>query len=617
MKYVDLTFFGAKCMKKTYNYRPKIEEPWIKNYPKGAKRHLEYEVMPLDGILRQRAKEIPNSVCMKFMGNTWTYAQVNKMVDEFAAGLLKLGMKKGDGVLIDTPNCPQFVIAYFATMRAGGVTSPVIPLHKMAEIVYQANDSKTSIGIFMDKIYQGYLYDKNIKEKIPSMKAVVLTGLGDYMPGFTRFMGKKLGKIPYWKKWAKKDGDVPLINFKDVFVKDTSALANVKVDPIEDTCTLIYTGGTTGSPKGVMLTHYNLVVNCTQLVHWCETQIENLPPPGKGSFDIYLPLAHSFGLTLGLNAAITLGYQNVLYAKPPEKGEIFLKNMLKENTTFIPAVPTMWNLMAKDPDSKKYKGKLGFLKAGMSGAAALPFEVKNEFETNTGAVIIEGWGMSEASPLVTANPYLTSRVWTVGFPMSDTWVKITDAETGLKILPQCPHKDPYCNKNCGVDEAAAYIGEIAFCGPQMMKGYLNNPQETAQVIRKDSNGIPFYYTSDIGCINSDGYIKIKDRKRDMIKRKGHAVFPMEIEDLMYQYKPIFEVGVYGVPDAEAGEEINACVSLKPEFKGKVTEEDIINWCKENMAPYKYPRKVHIIEELPKSMVGKVLRRVLRDQYGGK
>ncbi|MBN2154493.1 MAG: AMP-binding protein [Candidatus Lokiarchaeota archaeon] len=600
----------------TYDYKPNIEEPWMKNYPKGAQRHLEYEVMPLDGLLRQKAEEIPNATCIKFMGNTWTFAEVDHLVDKFAAGLIKLGMKKGDGVLIDLPNCPQFVIAYYATMRAGGVTSPVIPLHKMAEIVYQANDSNASIGIFMDKIYQGYLFGKGI-EKIPCMKAVILTGLGDYMPAFTRFMGKKLGKIPYWKKWAKRDGEVPLIDFKNVFEEDTSSIANVKIDPREDTCTLIYTGGTTGAPKGVMLTHYNLVVNCTQLTHWCYQQIDNLPAPGEGSFDIYLPLAHSFGLTLGMNAALTLGYSNVLYAKPPEKGAEYLKNALKNKTTMFPAVPTMWNLMAKDPDSKNYKGKLENLKCGMSGAAALPYEVKNVFEKNTGAIIIEGWGMSEASPLVTANPYVGSKVWTVGFPMSDTWVKITDAETGEKILQQCPHKDPYCSENCGADEAANYIGEIAFCGPQMMKGYLNHPNETAQVIRKDSDGVPFYYTSDIGCIDAEGYLKIKDRKRDMIKRKGHAVFPLEIEDLMYQYEPIFEVGVYGVPDPEAGEEINAAVSLKPEFKDKVTEEDIINWCKENMAPYKYPRKVHIIDELPKSMVGKVLRRVLREEYGNK
>ncbi|MHA1112012.1 MAG: AMP-binding protein [Promethearchaeota archaeon] len=604
-------------MKKTFDYRPKVEEPWLKNYPKGAQRHLEYDVMPLDNMLRNNAKQYPNAPCMKFMGNSWTYAEVDKMVDEFAAGLLKLGMKKGDGVLMDLPNCPQFVIAYYAIMRAGGITSPVIPLHKMAEIVFQANDSNASIGIFMDKIYQGYLFDKNVKEKIPSMKTVILTGLGDMMPGFTKFMGKLIGKIPHWKKWAKKDGDVPLIPFDNVYEKDTSALADVKIDPIEDVCTLIYTGGTTGSPKGVMLTHYNLVVNCKQLTEWCFTQIDNLPDPGKGSFDVYLPLAHSFGLTLGMNAAMILAYQSVLYAKPPDNGIEYIKNLLKERTTFLPAVPTMWNLIGNDPELINYKGKLDFLKCGMSGAAALPNEVKSAFEVNSGAVIIEGWGMSEASPLVTANPFHTSRVWTVGFPMADTWVKITDAETGVNILPQCPHKDPYCNEKCGSDEAEKYIGEIAFCGPQMMKGYLNNPDETATVIRKDPDGVPFYYTSDIGCINSDGYLKIKDRKRAMIKRKGHAVFPLEIEDLMYQHEAIFEVGVYGVPDKASGEEVNACVSIKPEFKGKVSEAELIEWCKANMAPYKYPRKIHIIEELPKTAVGKVLRRVLQDEYGGK
>jgi len=599
-----------------YEYRPKIETPWLDSphFPKKAKRHLEYEEIPLDSLVTRRAKELPDSVGMSFMGKTWTYVEMDRLIDEFAAGLLKLGAKKGTGCLIDLPNCPQFVIAYYGAMRAGLITSPVIPLHKAAEIIFQANDSKATIGIFMDKIYQGYLYGKGIEEKIPSMKAVILTGLGDMMPGLTKIMGKLLGKIPHWKKWAKTDGNVPLVKFDDVYVKDTSALKDVKVNPREDTCTLIYTGGTTGSPKGVELTHYNLIANCTQLVDWCMCQIPGVPPPGKGVFDVYLPLAHSFGLTLAMNAALTMGYAATLHAKPPDDGELYLKNAMKGKTTFLPAVPSMWNKMGNNPNAKNYKGKLPNMICGMSGAAPLPKEVKDLFEDTTGAYIIEGWGMSEASPLVTANPYYESRVWTVGFPMADTWIKITDAETGEKILPQCPHESPYCEEKCGSDEAEKYIGEIAFCGPQMMKGYLNNPEETAHVIRKDSDGVPFYFTSDIGCINCKGYLKIKDRKRDMIKRKGHAVFPAEVEDLMYTYPPILEVGVYGVPDPTSGEEIHAAVSLKPEYIGKVTEEDIINYCKENMAPYKYPRKIHILKEIPKSAIGKVLRRVLRDQF---
>ena len=385
---------------------------------------------------------------------------------------------------------------------------------------------------------------------------------------------------------------------------------------MEDIAFLLYTGGTTGKSKGVMLTHFNIMSNVIQLDHWIQVQVDKLPPAGKGNIAIYLPIGHIFGLNLAMMEAVYLGYCNIFYAKPPEKGEEYLKNALKEKTSFLPAVPSMWNKIAQDPNAKKYKGKLDCIRAGMSGAAALPYEVKTSFEENVGTVIIEGWGMTEGG-LVTVNPYKRSRVWTVGFPAADIWVKITDAETGEKILPQCPHKDPYCNEKCGTEEAEKYIGEICAHGPNMMKGYLNNPEETATVIRKDPDGVPFYYTSDIGCINSEGYLKIKDRKRAMIKRKGHAVFPLEIEDLMYQHEAIFEVGVYGVPDKVSGEEINACVSLKPEFKGKVTEAEIIEWCKNNMAPYKFPRKIHIIEEIPKTAVGKVLRRVLQDEYGGK
>jgi long-chain acyl-CoA synthetase len=463
-------------------------------------------------------------------------------------------------------------------------------------------------------IYYGYLFNKEIEEKIPTLKTVILTGLGDYMPGFIRFMGKKLKKFPYWKKWAKKDGNIPLIPFNKVYEKNTSALKDVKVNPREDIAFLLYTGGTTGKSKGVMLTHFNIISNVTQLNHWIQVQVDGLPSPGKGSFDIYLPIGHVFGLNLAMMEAVYLGYANIFYAKPPEKGEEYFKNAVKEQTTFLPAVPSMWNKMAMDPNASKYKGKLSCIRAGMSGAAALPKEVKTTFEETIGGgvAIIEGWGMTEGG-LVTVNPYKRSRVWTVGFPAADIFVKIVDAETGLKVLPQCPHTDPYCNEKCGAVETEKYIGEIACHGPNMMKGYLNNPEETAKVMKADPEGFKWYYSSDIGCIDSEGYLKIKDRKRDMIKRSGHAVFPLEIEDLMMMYEPVFEVGVYGVPDPRVGEEINAAVALKPEYKGKVSEEDIINWCKENMAPYKYPRNVIIMEELPKSMIGKILRRVLRDE----
>ena len=411
--------------------KPNLPEPWMQYYPEGAKRELEYEDIPVDEILRRRAKEIPDAPGMKFMGKEYSFAETDKMVDQFAAGLIKLGLKQGETVLIDMPNCPQHFIAYMAISRAGGVASPVIPLNKRLEIIHQANDSKAKIGIFMDMIYYGYLYNK--ENKIPTLETVILTGLGDMMPGFIRFMGKKLKKFPYWKKWAKKDGDIPLIPFDKVYEKDTSALKDIKVNTMEDIAFLLYTGGTTGKSKGVMLTHFNIMANLTQLDHWIQVQVDKLPPAGKGNIAIYLPIGHVFGLVLAMMEAVYLGYTNIFYAKPPETGEEYLKNALKEKTTFLPAVPSMWNKMAMDPNSKKYKGKLDCVRAGMSGAAALPYEVKTSFEENVGAVIIEGWGMTEGG-LVTVNPYKRSRVWTVGMPAADIWVKITDAETGEKIF---------------------------------------------------------------------------------------------------------------------------------------------------------------------------------------
>ncbi|MHA1272373.1 MAG: AMP-binding protein [Promethearchaeota archaeon] len=583
-----------------------------KNYPPQTPRHLEYPKISLGDFLKQTANTYPDSNAIYFEGFRMTYKELDEVCDQFAYGLSQLGIKKGDVVAIDLPNIPQFVIVFYAICRLGAIANPIIPLHRFVEIVHQINDSKAKSLIILDVLYEEHLKGNDLN-KMPSLENIILTEVAEYLPPFKAKLGKILKKVPYVKKWPEKIGDLPVYKFQDIIQKGSGKKPEKpNIDVINDVAVLIYTGGTTGIPKGVMLSHYNLIVNAVQGNTWSRTQRPELEKTlGKGSTIIVLPLAHLFALSIGMNIAVSNGYEMVLFAQPPTDLSKILKLMKQENAVFIPGVPTLWNKINLNPKSAKYKGKLKSLVACLSGASPLPLEVKQKFEDITGSTIVEGYGMSETSPLLTASPFDFSKYKenTVGFPVSDTYIKIVDLETGNEILPPCKKED--CTQ-CGTEEIK-YIGEICACGPQVMLGYLGKPEETKAALRKDEYGDIFYYTADIGCIDKDGYLRIKDRKRDMIKYKGHSVFPREVEDLMYMHEAINEVGVIGVPDPDVGQNIKAFVSLKPEYVGKITEQDLLEWCKQNISPYKYPRMIEIVPELPKSIVGKILRRELRKE----
>ena len=585
-----------------------IDQPWMKFWPEGVPKHVDYEEYSLGEMLRKTAKNYPDSQAIYFEGWRCTYKELDALVNQFATALSKMGIKKNDIVLIDLPNTPQFVISYYAIVRIGAMANPIIPLNKYTEILHQANDSKGKALIILDVLYEEHLHGKDLS-KMPNLKDVILTGVAEYLPKIKAVLGKALGKVPRMKKWPSGSlGGVNFHAFQDILKRgDPIDLPEVDINPKEDISTLIYTGGTTGLPKGCKMSHYNFIVNCQQGNIWVQNQMPNPVPHGEGGMFVILPLAHEFALSIAMNIGIFMGFKLILFIRPPEKMSNFLKLLKKESATYGPGVPTLWNAIANDPDSQKYKGKLDSLEACFSGAAPLPLEVKDKFEEVTGANIVEGFGMSETSPILTVTPIKKYKPNTVGFPVSDTYIKIVDLEKGTKILPQCPREN--C-ETCGPDEAQ-YIGEICGSGPQVFLGYLNRPEATEYALRKDDHGRIWYYTTDIGCIDKDGYLRVKDRKRDMLKYKGHSVFPREVEDLMYLHPAINEVGVVGVPDPESGENIKAYVSLKSEYVGKITEEELLEWCKENISAYKYPRIIEIIPELPKTLVGKILRRELR------
>ena len=582
-----------------------IPTPWYKFWPEYVPKHIDYREISLGDLLRNSAKRFPNSQAIYFEGFHITYEELDTLVDQFATGLSKLGIKKGDIVGIDLPNVPQFVISFYALQRLGATANPIIPLHRFVEITHQINDSHSVALIILDVLYEEHLHGKDLT-KMPTLKNVILTGVGEYLPKFKAVLGKALGKVPRMKKWPIKVGNVDFIPFQDILSSGTVInLPNIKIKPKEDIATLIYTGGTTGIPKGVMLTHFNMSANAEQGLAWIENQLpETKDLHGKGGVGLVVPFAHVFGISTGMNLGISVGYKLILFAQPPEKKSKILDLLMKEKATFIPGVPTLWNLINQDPDSAKYKGKLTTLKACVSGGASLPEEVKRKFEDITGALIIEGYGLSETSPNLCCGPFYNYKVNTVGFPLSNTYVKLVDIDDGKTPIPQCPDDESTNNPE--------YFGEICACGPQITPGYLGKKEESEYALRKDSHGRTWLYTADIGCIDKDGYVMIKDRKRDMIKYKGHGVFPAEVENLMYQNDAIREVGVIGVPHPDGtGETIKAYVSIKEEYQGKITKEEIMEWCKDNISPYKYPRIIEVIDELPKTLVGKILRRELR------
>jgi long-chain acyl-CoA synthetase len=582
-----------------------IPTPWYKFWPEYVPKHIDYQEISLGDLLRNSAKRFPDSQAIYFEGFRLTYAELDTLVDQFATGLSKLGIKKGDIVGIDLPNVPQFVIAFYALQRLGATANPIIPLHRFVEIAHQINDSNSIALIILDVLYEEHLHGKELS-KMPTLKHIILTGVGEFLPKIKAVLGKALGKVPRMKKWPTKVGNIDFVPFQEILSSgEPINLPEIKINPKKDIATLIYTGGTTGIPKGVMLTHFNMSTNAEQGLAWIENQLpETKELHGKGGAGLVVPFAHVFGISTGMNLGISVGYKLILFAQPPEKKSKILDLLMKEKATYIPGVPTLWNLINQDPDSSKFKGKLTTLKACVSGGASLPEEVKKKFEDITGALIIEGYGLSETSPNLCCGPFYNYKVNTVGFPLSDTYVKIVDIDEGKKLVPQCPDDESTNNPE--------YFGEICACGPQITPGYLGKKEESEFALRKDSQGRTWLYTADIGCIDKDGYVMIKDRKRDMIKYKGHGVFPAEVENLMYQNDAIKEVGVIGIPHPDGtGETIKAYVSIKEEYKGKITKEELMGWCKDNISPYKYPRIIEIIDELPKTLVGKILRRELR------
>jgi long-chain acyl-CoA synthetase len=542
-----------------------MESPWVDHYPPGIRYHLEYPAVPAYHFLYERARRHPDWTALIFYGKETSYRDLNDQIDRFAAALVRLGIRRGDRVGVILPNCPQNVIATVGTQRAGAIPVQFNPMYVTREIEYQTKDAGCRMMVALDLFWEKV-------RPVSGLEKIIWTGIQDALPFPLSLL------YPLKAKPPKIPADQAL-HLADLLKQPAGDFQPVAVDVQEDPAILMYTGGTTGVSKGVMLTHANLVANITQIGEWLQR-----PEGRQDRVLVVLPMFHSYGMTAALGYALASGSACILVPKFDAK-EV-LKLIQKHKPTSFPGVPTIYTALLHDPDISSYD--LKSIEFCVSGAAPLPVELLEKFETMTGARIVEGYGLTETSPVTHSNPLNGRRKpGSVGLPYPDTEVRIVDLETAEDL-------------HLGAE------GEVLLRGPQVMKGYWNKPEETAAVL-KDG----WLYTGDIGKMDEEGYLYIVDRKKDMIIAGGFNIYPREIDEILYQHPAVLEACSVGVPDEYRGETVKAFVVLKP--GQTATEQEILEFCKQRLAAYKRPRAVEFLDALPKSTVGKVLRRVLAER----
>jgi long-chain acyl-CoA synthetase len=560
------------------------DRPWYRHWPESVPKTIDIPDIGLGDILRDTACQHPDHRAIVFLDTVITYRQLDDYVDRLATALSSLGLKQGDVLAIMLPNSPQFVATFYACQRAGIVTTAINPTYKPLEVKHQLNDSGAKALVVLDSVYEapGKVLDQTGVKHLIGTNIVDMIELG----AFKRWLGKKLGKIPY--------GQMPgnALRLSDLLLLP-KAPPKVKINPAEDIAVLQYTGGTTGTPKGAMLTARNLVSNVLAGKAWVGDDLAV-----DGGYVGVLPLFHIFALTCVCNFAVATGRFQLLFPKPPEnmlEWAAQIEKWGRGTQLVMPGVAVLFNKINNTPGIEKFD--LSPLIKCLSGAGPLPREVQLTFEKKHNSQVVEGYGLTESSPVTHANPFVLKAgeervMGSIGLPIPNTDFKIMDLETGTKQMPYGPEG----------------IGELCVKGPQIMKGYYNRPEETAKTIRDG-----WLYTGDIAYMDAEGWTFIMDRAKDLVKHKGYSVFPKEIEDYMFSHPAILEVAVVGLPHAKVGEILKAFVVLKPEFEGKVSVADIIAWCQENMTHYKVPSIVEFRAALPKTIVGKVLRRVLKEE----
>lgn len=549
------------------------DKPWTKHYDQGVRPEVDLPKHSLASILKKSASESPNKTAVIFQGNKITYRELDDAVDAVAAGLAASGFKKGDRAVIYMPNTPQFIIIYFGILRAGGIVTATNPLYSERELQHQLQDCGAETIFVMSRYYHSL---KNVQANT-NVKRIIVTHIKTYLPFKLRTL--------YGLFKEKKSGDKVSLQAGDTWFKDFLAMGKNAARPNmdvtgEDTALLQYTGGTTGVAKGAIAVHANLAANARQLQEW-------IPDLGYGKevFISAIPFFHSYGMVTSMILPISIAAKMVVIPDPRNLTDV-MKSIQKYKATFFPGVPTLYVAINNHPEILAGKYDLTSIRACVSGSAPLMAETKKRFEEITGGKLVEGYGLTESHVVSHANPLLgDNRMGSIGLPIPNISCRIVDAVDGDQELP------------------VGGIGELLLKGPNIMRGYWNMPEESANALRDG-----WLYTGDIARMDDDGYFYIEDRKKDLIIAGGYNIYPREVEEVLMSHPAVVEVAVAGVEDPKRGETVKAWVVKKE--NDPTTEQEMITWSKTQLAKYKYPRIIEFRSELPKTSVGKVLKREL-------
>jgi long-chain acyl-CoA synthetase len=549
------------------------DRPWLKHYDPGVPQHIEVPDVPLHAFLQEAARKYPDRPCTIFKGHAVSYRQMDELTDRLAAALVDLGVTKGKPVGIFMPNTTQFVMAFYAILKAGGIVVATNPLYTAREIEHQVNDAGVELMLVMSNFY------RVMKEVQPKtrLRKLIVTNIKEYLPPVLAFL--------FGLTKEKKGGHRATLTGEDIWLQDVLAkYAQAPAPKVQvggnDVALFQYSGGTTGLSKAAVALHRNMVANTLQIRGWMPETKE-----GRETVLMAIPLFHVYGMVAGMSYAIQAAASMVMIPNPRDLKDV-LQSIDKFAPTVFPGVPTLYNAINNNPDVIAGKYKLTSIKACISGSAPLLRETKDRFEALTGGKLVEGYGLSEAPTATHCNPLNgETRAGSIGLPFPDVDCRIISLDDGKTVL--------------GVGE----VGELAIRSPNVMQGYHNMPEETANSLKEG-----WLFTGDIARMDEDGYFYIVDRKKELIKPGGYQVWPREVEEEIAKHPKVLEVGVAGVPDAYRGETVKAWVVPKP--GETLTEADIRAWCKERMAAFKVPTSVEFRSELPKTTVGKILRREL-------
>jgi len=570
-----------------------MEMPWLKHYENGIPASLSYPDQPLYQMLAGAAAQYASQPAVKMIlrylpagrtiGAEFSYSDLKDKVDRLATALHELGVRKGDRVAVQLPNSPHSLIVFYGILKLGAIVVNTNPIYTPREMQHQFSDSGSETVILLNSFYPKL---QEIQARTP-IKRVIIAHINDFTGfPFNRLVQRSQAKEGQWVDVPEGNG---VYHMTTLLKKYPPTPPKVDVKP-DDIALFQYTGGTTGIPKAAMLSHRNLVSNVLQCASWL-TDLE----PGHEVVMGAIPFFHVFGMTVCMALSVSMGGKLIVVPNPRPIDNV-MNQIQRERASIFPGVPAMYIGIVNHPDVARYD--LKSVKACISGAAPLPMEVQEQFGAITGGRLVEGYGLTEAAPVTHCNPvYGLRKSGSIGVPLPDVEARLVSLEPGPDGMP--------------VDVAAGQEGELALRGPQVMMGYWNKPEETANV--KDAEG--WLYTGDIARMDEDGYFYIVDRKKDIIIASGYNVVPREVEEVLFSHPAVQEVVVVGIPHPVRGETVKAYVVLKE--GQKATSAELIDFCKQQLAAYKVPTMVEFRSELPKSMVGKFLRRVLVEEEKAK